>query len=152
MVQLNDGEFVLCYPLHPGPTGAASALSIGTLLAPPFPGGNFIPTIVVPGIAENTGFVAGLIVLFSLADAVAAFSFAVNLFASGSTRFVLSFTFDSTFFSLNGISSTPNSAAILFKAGFVKTLALFVGDCSSSSRSEERRVGKECRSRWSPYH
>src|ERR1700692_3439413 len=75
MVQLNDGEFVLCYPLHPGPTGAASALSIGTLLAPPFPGGNFIPTIVVPGIAENTGFVAGLIVFFSLADAVAAFTF-----------------------------------------------------------------------------
>ena len=27
--------------------------------------------------------------------------------------------------------------------------------CSSSAdktRSEERRVGKECRSRWSPYH
>ena len=24
--------------------------------------------------------------------------------------------------------------------------------CLSSSRSEERRVGKECRSRWSPYH
>ena len=24
--------------------------------------------------------------------------------------------------------------------------------CSDSSRSEERRVGKECRSRWSPYH
>ena len=23
---------------------------------------------------------------------------------------------------------------------------------SFSSRSEERRVGKECRSRWSPYH
>src|SRR5258708_38008873 len=23
---------------------------------------------------------------------------------------------------------------------------------SSSDRSEERRVGKECRSRWSPYH
>ena len=23
---------------------------------------------------------------------------------------------------------------------------------SESSRSEERRVGKECRSRWSPYH
>ena len=22
----------------------------------------------------------------------------------------------------------------------------------SNSRSEERRVGKECRSRWSPYH
>src|SRR2546421_6870053 len=24
--------------------------------------------------------------------------------------------------------------------------------CSSPQRSEERRVGKECRSRWSPYH
>src|SRR2546422_10435558 len=24
--------------------------------------------------------------------------------------------------------------------------------CNSSARSEERRVGKECRSRWSPYH
>ena len=27
--------------------------------------------------------------------------------------------------------------------------AIFVG---STNRSEERRVGKECRSRWSPYH
>ena len=26
------------------------------------------------------------------------------------------------------------------------------GDRISYSRSEERRVGKECRSRWSPYH
>ena len=25
-------------------------------------------------------------------------------------------------------------------------------DTANSSRSEERRVGKECRSRWSPYH
>ena len=24
--------------------------------------------------------------------------------------------------------------------------------CQNCSRSEERRVGKECRSRWSPYH
>ena len=24
--------------------------------------------------------------------------------------------------------------------------------CSAPPRSEERRVGKECRSRWSPYH
>ena len=28
----------------------------------------------------------------------------------------------------------------------------FVVAWSSSRRSEERRVGKECRSRWSPYH
>ena len=24
--------------------------------------------------------------------------------------------------------------------------------CRENDRSEERRVGKECRSRWSPYH
>ena len=27
-----------------------------------------------------------------------------------------------------------------------------VGSALSAFRSEERRVGKECRSRWSPYH
>src|SRR2546430_8163246 len=27
-----------------------------------------------------------------------------------------------------------------------------IGDAVLSTRSEERRVGKECRSRWSPYH
>src|SRR2546429_3668840 len=26
------------------------------------------------------------------------------------------------------------------------------GDLDNDGRSEERRVGKECRSRWSPYH
>ena len=25
-------------------------------------------------------------------------------------------------------------------------------ECLGAERSEERRVGKECRSRWSPYH
>ena len=27
-----------------------------------------------------------------------------------------------------------------------------VGQLAMRGRSEERRVGKECRSRWSPYH
>ena len=27
-----------------------------------------------------------------------------------------------------------------------------MGEIAESVRSEERRVGKECRSRWSPYH
>ena len=35
-----------------------------------------------------------------------------------------------------------------FEAGIVLTGT----EIKSSSRSEERRVGKECRSRWSPYH
>src|SRR5260370_19796626 len=27
-----------------------------------------------------------------------------------------------------------------------------IAECPKVARSEERRVGKECRSRWSPYH
>ena len=30
--------------------------------------------------------------------------------------------------------------------------AMTIALLSSPARSEERRVGKECRSRWSPYH
>ena len=33
-----------------------------------------------------------------------------------------------------------------------ETAALVEKICKRYSRSEERRVGKECRSRWSPYH
>ena len=33
--------------------------------------------------------------------------------------------------------------------GFVKVFAVLL---TLVCRSEERRVGKECRSRWSPYH
>ena len=31
-------------------------------------------------------------------------------------------------------------------------LAYTIDEAEEISRSEERRVGKECRSRWSPYH
>ena len=31
-------------------------------------------------------------------------------------------------------------------------IAELVGQIKKLNRSEERRVGKECRSRWSPYH
>ena len=34
----------------------------------------------------------------------------------------------------------------------VATLSAFLDPFRSLCRSEERRVGKECRSRWSPYH
>ena len=32
------------------------------------------------------------------------------------------------------------------------TLNARISDFEAALRSEERRVGKECRSRWSPYH
>src|SRR2546426_632387 len=33
-----------------------------------------------------------------------------------------------------------------------KGAAVYPESCPGGGRSEERRVGKECRSRWSPYH
>ena len=35
--------------------------------------------------------------------------------------------------------------------GYIK-LQIPAGKATPAPRSEERRVGKECRSRWSPYH
>ena len=52
----------------------------------------------------------------------------------------------------------PNSVANVFMTMCVSALALTSLDSvarigrMSFQRSEERRVGKECRSRWSPYH
>ena len=39
----------------------------------------------------------------------------------------------------------------LQNAGDYSNMFIFIAD-SQALRSEERRVGKECRSRWSPYH
>ena len=38
------------------------------------------------------------------------------------------------------------------KTTFVQAVAKALGVRATIIRSEERRVGKECRSRWSPYH
>src|SRR3712207_7525381 len=46
---------------------------------------------------------------------------------------------------LNIIGLFPNSYPVTSSISFTLALALL-------TRSEERRVGKECRSRWSPYH
>ena len=35
---------------------------------------------------------------------------------------------------------------------FDHTISVLVERYKDADRSEERRVGKECRSRWSPYH
>ena len=50
-------------------------------------------------------------------------------------------------------SHTPKIA----KTAYVHPSAVIIGDVTIGEytniwRSEERRVGKECRSRWSPYH
>ena len=46
------------------------------------------------------------------------------------------------------ISTTSDSRKISFAIQFPRRLPPII----ETERSEERRVGKECRSRWSPYH
>src|SRR5687767_337800 len=58
---------------------------------------------------------------------------------------------------LTGYLARLMSTRVLFtisSAGFALSslLCALAGDIESMIRSEERRVGKECRSRWSPYH
>ena len=55
-----------------------------------------------------------------------------------------------------GLAKSGESAArLLDKLGAIVTIndgKPFEENPAARSRSEERRVGKECRSRWSPYH
>ena len=54
-----------------------------------------------------------------------------------------------------GIVLTINASAhndIVLKVGAGNQRVEVVASTSLVNRSEERRVGKECRSRWSPYH
>ena len=62
-----------------------------------------------------------------------------------------------------GVSSGLGPSAGLYGAIFLSFFAALFGGTATQisgptapmtavSRSEERRVGKECRSRWSPYH
>ena len=39
-----------------------------------------------------------------------------------------------------------------FEGHWTRTGDKYIRDADGRYRSEERRVGKECRSRWSPYH
>ena len=48
--------------------------------------------------------------------------------------------------------ATSNDAVELGNSTFNDAFNMFWEGESVINRSEERRVGKECRSRWSPYH
>ena len=49
-----------------------------------------------------------------------------------------------------GTAPTPDEAG--YENGFNVELYCLNFRVNADDRSEERRVGKECRSRWSPYH
>ena len=46
----------------------------------------------------------------------------------------------------------PKVVVVMPAYNAAKTLHMTYADLPRDMRSEERRVGKECRSRWSPYH
>ena len=52
---------------------------------------------------------------------------------------------------LNGILLSLSSGYMPVRTVWA-ALGIMLLSISGRSRSEERRVGKECRSRWSPYH
>ena len=59
-----------------------------------------------------------------------------------------------TYAKLNVVATTPDLGSIAREVGGdrVEVTSLAKGTEDPHFRSEERRVGKECRSRWSPYH
>ena len=59
--------------------------------------------------------------------------------------FTQPFNFAAHLFALN--EGRPGKIAYIDDHG-----TLSYGQLQQQARSEERRVGKECRSRWSPYH
>ena len=52
----------------------------------------------------------------------------------------------------NAVAQNTIQTDIIEKSGKILNPRTINKDGSISYRSEERRVGKECRSRWSPYH
>src|SRR5256884_3523225 len=53
---------------------------------------------------------------------------------------------------LEGDSSLGRTISVLLSLALFQCVPLAHSQAGPVERSEERRVGKECRSRWSPYH
>src|SRR3712207_3520317 len=97
------------------------------------------------------GSIAGIIATWSISTAIAASELELGLPIS-------------TFYTVIGISLGSNDLIASAYLGFGLHLATgtilgaIIGalavkiEARKNIRSEERRVGKECRSRWSPYH
>ena len=51
-----------------------------------------------------------------------------------------------------GVAAAVGAGSTLFATSAQAQSITFKPEKGAKLRSEERRVGKECRSRWSPYH
>src|SRR3989475_8770271 len=76
---------------------------------------------------------------------------AVSLLRTGVYRVDVDTTGDTTSVTVRHGAAEVTAAGSAFPVRGKHTAVVAGGD-SASYRSEERRVGKECRSRWSPYH
>ena len=53
---------------------------------------------------------------------------------------------------MKDLVSVQSDTGTKMEENMAERIAAYFREDSYLSRSEERRVGKECRSRWSPYH
>ena len=60
--------------------------------------------------------------------------------------------FDFLHRSVSPFHAVHTAAQLLDAAGYTRLEEAEYWNLEPEHRSEERRVGKECRSRWSPYH
>ena len=81
-----------------------------------------------------------------IGSGIAGMSFALKVAHKGKVALICKAGLEeaNTYFAQGGISSVTNLKVDNFEK--------HIEDTMIAGRSEERRVGKECRSRWSPYH
>src|SRR2546425_12862788 len=114
-----------------------------------------IRRVLVGGIVAS--FVMGMIEMIS--EAVAGSGFWAPMVYMGATvlrglqavQAPVAFTFWGVVLGLMGHMVNSIILSFIFLALFARG-SQARGTLITSGRSEERRVGKECRSRWSPYH
>ena len=81
-----------------------------------------------------------------------------NIVLTGYTKLdrLVNFSNPEIKFTNQKIELDPDKKSVLYAPSFYPTsidkLHPYIIELSQDHRSEERRVGKECRSRWSPYH
>ena len=101
-------------------------------------------SLLVPSSSTSTAFPPSTTIVLSSSPTESGVQLTSSPDATGETRFVL-------------IAGEPLDQPVVQHGPFVLTsreevMQAFEDFSMHKNRSEERRVGKECRSRWSPYH
>ena len=87
----------------------------------------------------------GLKIAFELLGGLALFIYSMNMMSQG----LQNMAGEKMRYVLSVLTKNPVVGVL---AGALVTCVLQSSSATTVMRSEERRVGKECRSRWSPYH